>query len=195
MLYNPPGVGTTPEVVIEKGTNSVDYTLNANGGAQVRKWKIAMLGSSTVDGGTAYASTQLAEIEIAPAFVGGKILQTNTLGGGSVKLRCELEQKTAFEGKAEVKLLGLPAGVTAEPKFVTKDDKEIFFDINTTTNATKGVHRSLFCSLSLKLNGQTVSQSFASAGAIRIDTPRTLVADAKPGAASAAKKPKKPEAK
>mgnify|MGYP003346837202 FL=1 len=38
MLYNPPGVGTTPEVIIEKGANSVDYTLNANAGAQVRKW-------------------------------------------------------------------------------------------------------------------------------------------------------------
>ena len=188
MLYNPPGVGTTPDIVIAKGENSAIYTLNANAGAQIRKWKIAMLGSSTVNGGTAYASTQLADIEVAPAFVSGKIIQTNTLVGTSVKLRCELEQKTPFEGKAEIKLVGLPSGVSAAPKFITKDDKMVIFDLNTATNATKGMHRSVFCSMSLTLNGQTVAQSLAAGGAIRLDVPRTLVADAKPAAAAPAKK-------
>ena len=188
MLYNPPGVGTTPDITIAKGENSAIYTLNANGGAQIRKWKIVMLGSATINGGTAYASTQLADIEVAPAFVSGKIVQTNALVGTSFKLRCELEQKTPFDGKAEIKLVGLPSGVTAEPKFFTKDDKNVIFDVTTATNATKGMHRSVFCSMSLTLNGQTVAQTLAPAGAIRIDVPRTLVADAKPAAPTTGKK-------
>ena len=188
MLYNPPGVGTTPDITIAKGENSAIYTLNANGGATVRKWKITMLGSATVNGGTAFVSTQLADLEIAPAFVGGKIIQTNTLVGTSVKLRCELEQKTPFDGKAEIKLVGLPSGVTAEPKFITKDDKNVIFDLTTTTNATKGMHRSVFCSMSLAINGQTVAQTLAPNGAIRLDVPRTLVADAKPAAPTGPKK-------
>jgi hypothetical protein len=179
-LYNPPGTGSTPDITIPKGAKSATYQLNANGGAPTKSWKIAFLGSATVSGGTAYASTQLADLEVAPAFVTGKIAQTNTIVGTPVKLVCALDQKTPFEGRAEVKLLGLPAGATAEPKSITKDDKEIVFDVNVATNAVKGMQRSLFVAMSLKLKGQEVTQTFANAGALRIDPVRQQVAEVKP---------------
>lgn len=188
-LFNPPGIGTTPDMTIGKDEKSVVYMFNANGNAMLKKWQIAILASATVDGGTAYASSQLADLEIAPAFVGGKIVQTNTLVGTSVKLRCELEQKTPFEGKAEVRLMGLPGGANAEPKYITKEDKEIFFEVNTTTNAVKGMHRSLFVAMDLKLKGQPVTQTFAGSGALRLDGPRAQLAEARP--ATPATKPGK----
>ena len=190
-LYNPPGTGSTPDITIPKGEKSAIYQLNANGGAAVKNWKIAFLGSATVDGGTAYASTQLADIEVAPAFVGGKITQTNTIIGTPVKLICSLDQKTPFDGRAEVKLMGLPAGATAEAKSITKDDKEIVFDVNTATNAVKGMHRTLFVAMNLKLKGQDVTQTFASSGALRIDPPRQQLAEAKPEAKPMQKPPSK----
>jgi hypothetical protein len=190
-LYNPPGTGSTPDITIPKGEKSATYQLNANGGATVKNWKIAFLGSATVDGGTAYASTQLADIEVAPAFVGGKITQTNTIIGTPVKLICSLDQKTPFDGRAEVKLMGLPAGATAEAKSITKDDKEIVFDVNTATNAVKGMHRTLFVAMNLKLKGQDVTQTFASSGALRIDPPRQQLAEAKPEAKPMQKPPSK----
>jgi hypothetical protein len=176
-------------MTIGKDEKSVVYMFNANGNAMLKKWQIAILASATVDGGTAYASSQLADLEIAPAFVGGKIVQTNTLVGTSVKLRCELEQKTPFEGKAEVRLMGLPGGANAEPKYITKEDKEIFFEVNTTTNAVKGMHRSLFVAMDLKLKGQPVTQTFAGSGALRLDGPRAQLAEARP--ATPATKPGK----
>lgn len=179
-LYNPPGTGSTPDITIPKGTNAAIYTLNANGNATVKQWKVAFLGSATVNGGTAYASTQLADLEVAPAFVGGRLTQTNTVVGNPVKFVCALDQKTSFEGRAEVKLMGLPAGVTAEPKSITKEDKEIVFDVNAATNAVKGMHRTVFVAMNLKLNGQQVTQTFASGGSLRIDPPRQQVAEAKP---------------
>mgnify|MGYP003336102880 FL=1 len=190
-LYNPPGTGSTPDITIPKGEKSATYQLNANGGATVKNWKIAFLGSATVDGGTAYASTQLADIEVAPAFVGGKITQTNTIIGTPVKLICSRDQKTPFDGRAEVKLMGLPAGATAEAKSITKDDKEIVFDVNTATNAVKGMHRTLFVAMNLKLKGQDVTQTFASSGALRIDPPRQQLAEAKPEAKPMQKPPSK----
>ncbi len=191
-LYNPPGTGSTPDITIPKGEKSAVYPLNANGGAPTKNWKIAFLGSATVSGGTAYASSQLADLEVAPAFVGGKIAQTNTIVGTSVRLHCSLEQKTPFEGRAEVKLLGLPAGATAEAKSITKDDKEIIFEVNTATNAVKGMHRSLFVAMNLKLKGQDVTQTFASSGALRIDPTRQQLAEAKPEARPTQKSQKSP---
>lgn len=181
-LYNPPGTGSTPDIIIPKGENSAIYTLNANGGATVKNWKIAFLGSAPVSGGTAYASTQLADLEVAPVFVTGKIMQTNTIVGTPVKLLCTLDQRTPFEGRAEVKLVSLPAGATAEPKFITKADKEIVFDVITATNAVKGMHRSLFVAMNLKVNGQQITQTFAGGGALRIDPVRQQLAEAKPAA-------------
>lgn len=181
-LYNPPGTGSTPDITIKKGETSAIYTLNANGGAATKSWKIAFLGSATVSGGTAYASTQLADLEVAPAFVSGKLAQTNTIVGTPVKFICALDQKTAFAGRAEVKLMGLPAGATAEPKSITKDDKEIVFDVITATNAVKGMHRTVFVAMNMKLNGQQITQTFANGGAFRIDPVRQQVAEAKPAA-------------
>ncbi|NDA67776.1 MAG: hypothetical protein EBY09_14240, partial [Verrucomicrobia bacterium] len=108
------------------------------------------------------------------------------------KLLCTLEQKTPFEGRAEVKLMGLPAGATAEPKSITKDDKEIVFDVNTATNAVKGMHRTLFVAMNLKLKGQDVTQTFASSGALRIDPTRQQLAEAKTESKPVQKTPTKP---
>ncbi|NBR86317.1 MAG: peptidase [Proteobacteria bacterium] len=191
-LYNPPGTGSTPDITIPKGEKSAIYQLNANAGAATKTWKIAFLGSAPVNGGTAYASTALTDLEVAPAFVSGKITQTNTIIGTPVKLLCTLEQKTPFEGRAEVKLMGLPAGATAEPKSITKDDKEIVFDVNTATNAVKGMHRTLFVAMNLKLKGQDVTQTFASSGALRIDPTRQQLAEAKTESKPVQKTPTKP---
>jgi len=189
-LYNPPGTGSTPDITIKKGETSATYALNANGNAATKKWKIAFLGSAPVSGGTAYASTQLADLEVAPAFVMGKLVQTNAIVGNPVKFVCSLDQRTPFEGRAEVKLTGLPAGATAEAKSITKDDKEVVFDVNVATNAVKGMHRTVFVAMNMKLNGQQITQSFASGGALRIDPVRQQVAEAKPVA-----KPATPAAK
>ncbi|MEQ2008612.1 MAG: PPC domain-containing protein [Limisphaerales bacterium] len=191
-LYNPPGTGSTPDITIPKGGKSATYQLNANGGAPTKNWKIAFLASAPVNGGTAYASTQLADLEVAPSFVGGKITQTNTIVGTPVILTCTLDQKTPFEGRAEVKLMGLPAGTTAEAKSITKDDKQIVFNVNTATNAVKGMHRSLFVAMNLKLKGQDVTQTFAGGGALRIDPVRQQLAEAKPDSKPPQKSPAKP---
>ena len=93
-LYNPPGTGSTPDITIPKGEKSATYQLNANGGATVKNWKIAFLGSATVDGGTAYASTQLADLEVQRAALrvqAGESRQTDLLRAQVDQSRAERE--------------------------------------------------------------------------------------------------------
>jgi len=184
MLYNPPGTGSQPDVTIAKGQTTANYTLNAGGGATLRNWKIAVLGQSTVDGGTAYVSTQLADLEIAEPYVTGRFDITNVTVGGSVKVTCRLDQKRPFEGSAEVTVNGLPTGATASPVMITKDSKEIVFNVNTATNAQKGVARTLMATAVIKQGAEQVVQTIAANGQLRIDALRTLVAAAPPPAAS-----------
>lgn len=182
MLYNPPGTGSQPDISLPKGTNSAIYTLNAGGGASIRTWKIAILGQASVNGGTAYVSSQLADLNIAEPYVTGKFDITNVVVGGSVKVVCKLDQKRPFDGSAEVTLNGLPPGATASPVTMTKESKELVFTVNTATNAQKGVTRTLLAAAVIKQGGDQVMQTVAANGQLRIELPRTLVASAQPAA-------------
>src|SRR5262249_22100518 len=44
MVWNPPGVSSQSEATIAKGATNVFYQLNAGGGAETHKWRIAVLG-------------------------------------------------------------------------------------------------------------------------------------------------------
>lgn len=179
MLYNPPGVGSLPDVTIPKGANSVEYHLNASVGAETRIWKIAVTASAKVSGGPAWISSQLANLEVAPAFLLGKIDMTTIEQGKPARVVCKLDQKTPFAGKATVKLLGLPAGATATEAQISKDDKEAVFMVTTAANTPTGFHKGLFCAVSIHQSDEIISQNMGSGGVLRVDAPKMKVADAK----------------
>src|SRR5262249_60195505 len=66
MLWNPPGLSSLPDMTIPKGSSHVDYHLNATADAQTRGWKIAMLATAPVSGGTGWVSSQLADLRVGP---------------------------------------------------------------------------------------------------------------------------------
>ncbi|MEW6305427.1 MAG: PPC domain-containing protein [Verrucomicrobiota bacterium] len=191
MLWNPPGVGSLPDITIPKGNNSATYRLNANGNAQTRHWKIAVVASSQVKGATAWVSSQLADIEVAPSYLAGKIDLTTTERGKPAKVVCKLDQKVPFDGKVKIALLGLPPNTTAEEKEITKDDKEVVFEVQTNEKSQPGMHRSLFCSITMAKDGESISQTLAGGGMLRIDVPKAAKpAETKPAAKTAAVAPK-----
>src|ERR1051325_5824643 len=176
MVWNPPGLGSLPDMTIPKGTNSVVYHVTANSGADLRKWKIAVVASATVKGGTAYVSSQLATVEVAAPYVSGKIDLTSIERGKNGKLVCKLDQKLPFEGKAAVTLVGLPHAVTAKDVEITKDTKEIVFDIETSEKTQPGLTKNLFCSVVVKKNGEPITHNIAQGGVLRVDAPRVKLA-------------------
>jgi len=172
MLWNPPGVSSATDVTIPKGETNGTVALNANGNAELRKWKIAVLGSATVNGGTVYVSSQLANLEVAEPFLTGKIETVSIPPGQSAKLVCKLDQKRPFDGKAKVKLMGLPEKVTAKEIEITKEDKEAVFNITVDPKCSNGSFKNLFCSLEILKDSEVIPHSIAGGGVLRIAPPK-----------------------
>src|SRR5207244_5086323 len=55
-LFNPPGVGSATSAVIPEGQNETLLPINANSGAQCRKWKTALLATSDAGKGPIWVS-------------------------------------------------------------------------------------------------------------------------------------------
>ena len=168
MVWNPPGVNTVTDINIPKEKNSVTIPLSAKSDAETRQWKIAVLGSATVGGGTVWASTQLAPLDVAPPMLLGKIDTLNVSPGQSAKLVCKLEQKESFDGKASVKLMGLPDKVTTSDLEITHDSKEASFDLTIDPKASLGSQKGLFCRVTFKRGAEEFTQDIAKGGVLRL---------------------------
>jgi hypothetical protein len=99
----------------------------------------------------------------------GQIQRTFIDQNDSTTITVKLDPKEEFQGKAKIELMGLPPGCTAEPKEVTKDDKEVKFEVKATEKAMVGQHKQLFCNFKLMKDGEEMMSSFAMGGVLRVD--------------------------
>lgn len=185
MLWNPPGMSSLPEMVIPKGSSSIAYKLNATGKAEARKWKTAVIAGASVKGAVTYVSSQLATLEIASAFLIGKMELSKVERGQAGRMVCSLEHKTPFEGTAVAKLVGLPDRVTAKEVEFTKDSKEIVFEIVTTDKSPTGITKNVFCNVVIMQSGEPISHTIAPGSVLRIDAPRAGAVASSPAASVA----------
>jgi hypothetical protein len=170
MLFNPPGIGSAANVEIPGDKNEAEYPVSANPNAELRKWKICVLGSSDVNG-AAWASSELTDLEVADSYMDLKIDLAATEQGKPAQVVVHLDNKTKFDGKAEVKLLGLPRNATASDMQISADDKQVVFNVNTAPDTPVGQHGSLFCQITVMQNGEPVLQSLGRGGVLRVDPP------------------------
>ena len=153
--FRAPGVGTVTHVDIPKGANEVLYPLNATGNAQIGKWPVYCIGSANVDG-PAWASTQLAELEVTEPFVTMEMKRTSAELGSSTSLYCKINHTTPFEGEARAEILGLPPNIIIPPLTFTKDSPELTFQIQTNDKSPIGKHTSLFCRVTITRDGEPI---------------------------------------
>ena len=179
LIYAPPGIGTGGTSVIKEGETEGVVTLSATAEAPAKKWKITVAGSSDSGTGNVWVSTQLSELEIVPPFVTGKIDRTFVDQGEKTTITVKLDQKTPFDGKAKITLMGLPNKVTAAEKEFTKDDAEVQFDVQAEKTSPAGRHSGLFCQVTVMQNGEPIVQNIASGGVLRIDPATVAKADIK----------------
>ena len=66
--WNPPGVGSGGGIAIPERQNEAVIPMNADGGAELRTWKIVVNGASGVASGPIMVSSQLANLTIAAAL-------------------------------------------------------------------------------------------------------------------------------
>lgn len=170
LSYKPPGVGAASEISIAKGKNEGRLRVNANGSSGDRVWPITVLGWADVKGKLWVGSNKI-DLKTEPPFVTGKIPLVTVERAKETEVVVKLNQNKPFEGEGTVYLSGLPNEVTTEKQTFTKDTKELVFPVKTTGKSPVGHHKSLFASLRIPFQGETMISSTAGGGQLRIDPP------------------------
>ena len=169
MLYNPPGVSSSRSIKIAKDQTEAFIPVTANGSAVLLPWDICVEGSANVNGRVLVA-TPFAKLDIKEPYVTLAYPKASVEIGQEVDYPIAVEVKTPFEGTALVKLVGMPAGVTAEPIEMTKDTKELKFHIKTTEKSPPGRHKTLICQFSIMQNEEPIAHTIGT-GELRVDKP------------------------
>jgi hypothetical protein len=196
--WNPPGVGSAGGVAIPEGQNEAVIPMNADGGAELRTWKIVVNGASGVASGPIMVSSQLANLTIAQPFVNLTYQAASVDQGKEVDMAVKVTKLAEFPGEAQVTLFGLPNKVTTDVRKITKDTTDLVFHIKTDKVSPAGNHASLFSQVVITQNGEPIVHNIGT-GTLRIDVPLPPKANAPtpapPPAQVAAAKPAAPAAK
>lgn len=170
LLQNPSGVSSSRSVSIPKGKTEALIPLNASTRAAVKQSFITVRGTARVGSGDQEVFTPFAKIKVEPMYFEFKFKSAAAELGQETEMVVEVKQKKAFEGKAEAKLMGLPAKVVSEPFPITKDTKDFSFKIKIDPTAKTGTSKNLFADVTVIENGQPVLHRLRY-GRLRIDRP------------------------
>jgi Bacterial pre-peptidase C-terminal domain len=187
-LYNPPGVGSASSVVIPEGQNEVLFPMNANGGAPVRGWKYAVMGTAPVGNGPVWVSSQLATIQIAAPYLSLNMERGAVEQGKDTQMFVKPAVAKPFAGEAIIRLVGLPPKVATQELKFTKDTKEVAFPLKVEPTAPAGTHKNIFCQVVITENGEPVVHNVGSSE-LRIDVPLPPKKDAPPAPKTTAAAP------
>jgi hypothetical protein len=168
--WNPPGVGSAGGVSIAEGQTEAVIPMNADGGAELKTWKIVVNGYSGIPSGPIVVSSQLANLTIAQQFVTFAYNNTAVDQGQETDLLVKVNKVADFPGDAQVTLIGLPNKVTTDVKTINKDTKELVFHIKTDKTSPAGNHANLFCQVVITQNGEPILHNLGT-GALRVDVP------------------------
>ncbi|MFO0909509.1 MAG: PPC domain-containing protein [Isosphaeraceae bacterium] len=187
--WNPPGIGSAGGISIPEKQNEAIIPINADGGAELRTWKIVVNGSSNGPTGPVLVSTQLANLTIAQQFVTLAFQAASVEQGKEVDLAVKVNKAVDFPGEATVTLIGLPNKVTTDVKKITKDTTDLLFHLKTDKVSPAGNHTNLFCQVVITQNGEPIVHNLGT-GQLRVDVPLPP----KPAAAAAPAPAPKPVA-
>ncbi len=169
MLWNPPGTGSG-SVNIPPDKSEGFIHIDANDGARVGKWKIAVVATADLGGGPFEVASQLATLEIADPFIDFALDKARTELGKPVEMAVKISQKTPFEGDAKIDLLGLPPKVATTQTAVTKTSAEVKYALNVPTSAPAGRHGGIFVRAVVMRNGEPIVHQ-SPPGELILDTP------------------------
>jgi hypothetical protein len=193
-LWTPPGLGIQGSAVIPENATEVVLPMNAAPNAATRKWKTAVHAVGDAGKGPVWVSSQLFTLEVAAPLVSLAMERPAVEQGQQTQLFCKVAVATPFEGKAKVRILGLPAKVTTQELELTKDSKEIAFSITADKTSPAGKHGGIFAQIVIERGGELITGNTGGTE-LRIDVPlppKVAPATPAPAANTAAKPPTAP---
>ncbi len=189
--FRPPGLGTKPQIEIAKGQTEAFYPINANDKAQLGPWPVYAIGQADVQG-PAWASSQLANLEIAAPFVTAELNRTVCEQGQETTIFCQLNHQRPFPGEATAELLGVPPQIEIPSLKFTSETKQLVFKVRTNDKSPVGRHKGLFCRITITDKGEPIV-STAARSELQITKPSPVDDDAAVTAQPVT--PAKPQAK
>jgi hypothetical protein len=190
--WNPPGVGSAGGIAIPEGQNEAVIPMNADGGAELKTWKIVVNGYSGIPSGPIMVSSQLANLAIAERFVTLAYTNAAVDQGKETDLPVKVTKLADFPGEATVTLIGLPNKATTDVKKITKETADLAFHIKTDAATPAGNHANLFCQVVVTMNGEPIVHNLGT-GALRVDVPLPPKPNAAPMPVVAAAPPPMPK--
>lgn len=188
-LWRPPGISCNSTVTIPEGKTEGVFSLNCNGSAETRTWKVVVLAEADAGKGIVRTSSALTDLSVADHFVKMKINMASVKQGQSGDMIIDVEGIRDFSGEADVKLMGLPPKTsTADVKLKNGQDK-LIFKIATEEGARVGQHKNLFCQITFNEGGKTLSQRAGMGGIVRVDPKPKEPAKPAPTKTASAKAP------
>jgi hypothetical protein len=174
MVFDPAGVTASTNSEIVEGKNEGVIPLNAADNAPTRQWKVCVLGSADAGEGRVWTSTQLGTLDVAAPMLAMTMNMATVERGKAGKVVVNVEDKTPFDGKAKVRLVGLPSNAKAEPEELefTAKDKTVTFNVTTKDRTPVGTHRTLLCVATITKDGEPIVHNLARGGALRVDEPK-----------------------
>ena len=168
--YRPPGIGANSEITIPKGQTEGLYQINADGNGAIGKWPVYALGWADING-AAWASSQMATLEIAEPYVGLAMQRASVEQGKETEVVVEVQVLKELKVPAQVVLLGLPHKVTAEPLQITAETKELVFKVKTEADSPEGTHKNIFCQVTVLENNENIVHARVGDSELRVDKP------------------------
>jgi len=187
MLYLPTGIGASSSATIKEGEVEGVLPITAGGNAEIKDWKIVVLGTATVGNGPVEVASQFATLKVGQPFFDFALKPTAGEQGKPVSFLAQITNNVEFTGKAKAVLVGLPAEAVCPEIEITKDSTEAVFNVSTTAKTPAGRHKAIYVNLIVMKDGEPVSHTFGP-GEIRVDAPLPPKV-AKPAPAAAAPKP------
>jgi hypothetical protein len=172
-----PGIAVQPTVTIPAGESAAILRITGDSNAPLGSCPLVVTASTTREDLDAYlgtgrvrVSSEIVNLTVAEPFVELASQPESIRRGERKSYVWTVKPKSPFAGKASVRLLGLPKGVTlVEPlPLLTKDSKEIFFLLEATDEALLGSVRGVTCELVVQAGGQEIRQRTGN-GTLRID--------------------------
>ena len=168
--FRPPGIGANSSVKIPKGKTEALYPLSANGSAAIGKWPVYAIGSASF-GGTAWAASQMATLDVAEPYIGIALQRASVELGKETEIVAEIQILKELSAPAKVQLVGLPHKVTTPELEITKDTKELVFKVKTETDSPAGNHKNIFCKVVVTENAESITHARLGSTELRVDKP------------------------
>ncbi len=168
-LWRPPGISCNSTVTIPEGKTEAVFTLNCNGAAETRTWKVVALGESDAGKGIVRSASALTDLTVADHFVKLKINMASVKQGQSGDMVIDVEPVRDFSGEATVKLLGLPPKTSITEGKLKKGQDKLVLKVTTEEGARVGQHKNLFCQLIFNEGGKVMEQRAGQGGVLRVD--------------------------